>query len=308
MAIPPHRRRAQQRRRVVALRHSFKIVAIAPFVAFLLVFAGYPLIRIVQMAFSNVDTKGGGLSLTFVGMDNFVKGFINQQFRESLFVSVQFIVLSTVISVLFGLALAIFTDRATLLQGLARNVLVWPSIIAPVVVSVLWVLVLNSQVGVLNKILLSLSLPEQGWLGSGTGAMLSIVAVDVWHWTPVVFLLLYTALKAIDASLLEAAHVDGASDWQMTRYILLPLLTPALIAAVAVRIVMGVKVFDEMYLLTHGGPGTSTQVVSLFIRGVVFDNVDLGFGSALSLMVVVLVLLVVIVILTTRRLVSGGQK
>lgn len=303
MTIAPQRRRG-----VAALRPSFRIVAIGPFVLFLLVFVGYPLVQIVQMAFSKVNLKGGGLTLTFAGMDNFVKGFASQQFRESLVVSVKFIALSTVISVLLGLVLAILTDRATVLQGVARNVLIWPAVIAPVVVSVLWVLVLNPQVGVLNKILLSLSLPTQGWLGTGTGAMLSIVAVDVWHWTPVVFLLLYTALKAIDVSLLEAAHVDGASSWQMNRHIVVPLLGPALMAAVAVRIVMGVKVFDEMYLLTHGGPGTSTQVVSLYIRGVVFDSVDLGLGSALSLMVVVFVLLTVVVILTTRRLVNGGQK
>jgi multiple sugar transport system permease protein len=170
----------------------------------------------------------------------------------------------------------------------------------------IWLLVLSPSIGALNKLLAGNGLPAQGWLGSEFGAMGSIVFVDVWHWTPVVFLLVYTALRAIDHELLEAARMDGASESQTFWRVILPLLTPALIAAALIRIVMGVKAFDEMYLLTRGGPGDATTLVSLHVRNVFFDRLDVGYGAALSLVVVVAAAAVVVVFFSTRRLARRG--
>ncbi|MHB1009260.1 MAG: carbohydrate ABC transporter permease [Propionibacteriaceae bacterium] len=128
-----------------------------------------------------------------------------------------------------------------------------------------------------------------------------MIGVDVWHWTPLVYLLVYSALKGIDPEILEAAALDGASALGAVRHVVLPMLAPALLASLALRTVMGVKVFDEMYLLTRGGPGDSTTIISLLIRGIVFDDVDLGYGSAVSLVTVGSVLLVAMLILTARR-------
>jgi multiple sugar transport system permease protein len=94
--------------------------------------------------------------------------------------------------------------------------------------------------------------------------------------------------------------VDGATTWQSVRYVVIPLLVPALTAAAVVRVVMGVKVFDEMYLLTHGGPGTSTTIISLLIRGIVFDDIDLGYGSAVSLLTIAFIALVAVFVVVTR--------
>lgn len=279
----------------------FRTLSLLPFLVIVILFGLYPFARVILMSFSRVDVMGGGMRTSWVGADNFVRALGSAAVRHSLVITFIFVVASTVLSVVLGTATAILTDRATRLQRLAQNILVWPAIMAPVVVSVLWVLILNPQIGVLNTLLGTLGLPEQGLLGSGTGAMAAVIGVDVWHWTPLVYLLVYSALKGIDPEILEAAALDGASTARAARHVVLPMLAPALLAAVALRTIMGVKVFDEMYLLTRGGPGDSTTIISLLIRGIVFDDVDLGYGSAVSLVTVGSVLVVAMLILTGRR-------
>lgn len=279
----------------------FRTLSLLPFIVIVVLFGLYPFARVVVMSFSRVVVMGGGMRTSWVGAENFVRAFGSAAVRHSLVITFIFVVASTILSVALGTATAILTDRATRLQRLAQNVLVWPAIIAPVVVSVLWVLILNPQIGVLNTILGSLGLPQQGLLGSGTGALAAVIGVDVWHWTPLVYLLVYSALKGIDPEILEAAALDGASAIGAVRHVVLPMLAPALLASLVLRTVMGVKVFDEMYLLTRGGPGDSTTIISLLIRGIVFDDVDLGYGSAVSLVTVGSVLVVAMLILTARR-------
>lgn len=285
---------------------AFRFVALAPFVVVVVVFALVPLAMVVRMAFSDVSVSGGGMAFRFVGLDQLARAFGNERFGHSLVITAAFVAVTAVGSVLLGGGLAILAARAVVMRRLAMTVLVWPAIIAPVVVSVLWVLILSPQIGLWNKVSGLLGLPPQGWLGDPVGAMVSIILVDLWHWTPLVFLIVYTAMTGIDEQVLEAAQIDGAGEWQTTRHIVVPLLRPALAAALALRVVMGVKVFDEMYLLTRGGPGDSTMVVSLLIRSVVFDEVDLGYGSALSLVTVAVVCLAAAAIAIARS--AAGRR
>ncbi len=279
----------------------FRTLSLLPFVIVVVLFGLYPFARVIVMSFSRVVVMGGGMRTSWAGADNFVRAIGSPEVRHSLVITFIFVVSSTILSVALGTATAILTDRATRLQRIAQNILVWPAIIAPVVVSVLWVLILNPQIGVLNTLLATLGLPQQGWLGSGTGALAAVIGVDVWHWTPLVYLLVYSALKGIDPEILEAAALDGASAVGAVRHVVLPMLAPALLASLALRTVMGVKVFDEMYLLTRGGPGDSTTIISLLIRGIVFDDVDLGYGSAVSLVTVGAVLVAAMLIVTARH-------
>lgn len=280
---------------------SFRWIALAPLLVFVAAFAVYPMIELVRMSLSRVDLQGGQFGYVSAGLANFRREAASPLFWSSVQRSVVFIVLTTLITVVAGTALALLTDRAVATRRLAQNVLLWPAVIAPVVISAMWLLILSPQIGLLNKLAALAGSGGQQWLGSPTGAFASIVAVDVWHWTPVVYLLVYTAMKGIDPSIIEAARVDGAGEGALTRHIVLPLLLPAVAAAAAVRVVMGVKVFDEMYLLTRGGPGTSTMVISLYIRQEFFDQLHFGQGAAASVMVVVGVLLAAALVAVGRR-------
>jgi multiple sugar transport system permease protein len=212
------------------------------------------------------------------------------------------------LSVAIGLALALLVDRAVILLPIARNALVWPAVVTPVVVSVIWLLILSPTVGVLNKALESLGLPAQGWINSGFGAFSAVVVIDVWHWTPLVFLFIYTALKGISPELYEAARTDGATERQTLFHVTLPLLRPALAIIMLLRTVQGVKAFDEMFLLTHGGPNNATNLISLRIRSLFFDQLNFGSAAATSLYAVIAVLLVVAVAVLIRNLRKGRVR
>lgn len=299
--------RAPDRRRPHNLS-AFKILSLLPLVLVLVLLVAFPIGQMIWMSFGDVRLAAGDMVWDFAGLANYERMLGDETFRVSLWNSLVFIFFTVVISVVLGIALALAADRLVRGQKLVQNVLLWPAILAPVVISVAWLLILSPQVGLLNKILRSVGASPQTWLGEPFGAMASVIAVDVWHWTPIVFLLIYTALRSLDSSVLEAASIDGANYVATVRYIVLPLLAPAILGAVAIRVLMGVKVFDEMYLLTFGGPGTATTVISIYLRSVFFESFQYGFGSALSVTVVVLVLLAALVVLGVRRLVRGVRR
>jgi multiple sugar transport system permease protein len=189
---------------------------------------------------------------------------------------------------------------------MAKNVLLWPAVVAPVVVSVVWWLVLSGEFGTLNRMLAVAGMPAQNWLASHTYALPALALVDVWHWTPIVFIVVYAALRNVDEALLEAGRVDGASEARLIWHIVLPVLRPAIAAAGLLRVIMGLKVFDEMHLLTGGGPGLSTTVISIYIRDVFFGRFDMGYGAALGTTVVVCVGIVAAATAVVRGLAARG--
>jgi multiple sugar transport system permease protein len=284
-AVRPARARATRR----AAGRGFRLLSVLPLVAFLLIFAAYPLLQLVQMSVSDVTIQGGTFVSRYSGLSNYTAFLGDGLARYSLLITVVFIAVTVPATVILGLLLAILVHRSVLLSGLARSLLLWPALIAPVVVSVIWWLILTPNFGTLNKLLDTVGIAPQGWLGSPTGAVVAIMVVDVWHWTPLVFVLLYTAIQGVDPELLEAGRVDGANDVQVYRHVVLPLLMPAVAAAALIRLTMGAKAFDEMYVLTQGGPGNATTLISLYIRNVFFDQLKLGYGAAVSIIVILAV-------------------
>ncbi len=262
------------------------LLALAPFAILIAVLGAYPAVQVVRMSFSDVAVRYGAFEWAFAGFDNFADLATDPIAGESVRATVLFTFGALPLTLVLGTLLALAVERSRWLGGLARTALLWPVVMTPVVISVLWLLLLSPTIGAVNRVLDSLGLPEQGWLGSGTGAMLSVIAVDVWHWTPLVFLIVYTALRNVDASVVEAARLDGAGESRLIWHVILPMVAPAIAAAAVIRLVMCVKAFDEMYLLTRGGPDSATTLVSLHIRTLVFDERALGTGAAFSLLVV----------------------
>ncbi len=277
------------------------ILALLPFVAFLAVFALYPLYELGRLAFSETSVEGGVFVSEWAGLENFGRVFADPAAGQSAAITALFIVVVVTATVVLGLATALLAHRSVWLSGIARNVLIWPAVITPVVVSVMWLMVLSPTVGGLNKLLGTLGLPTQGWLNSGPGAFFSVVVVDVWHWSPVVFLFMFTALRGLDTDVLEAARVDGATEAQVFWRIVLPLLRPTLVIVILLRLVMSIKAFDEMYLLTGGGPAGATNLISLHIRATFFDRLDFGYAAALSIIIVVATLGSVGIAMGARR-------
>ena len=281
------------------------VIALLPFVLFCLALGALPFARVIQMALSTVNLGATGFSFDWAGIGNFQAVLASKDAWEALGNTAVFILATMTGSIVAGLILALLVNRAVVMLPIARNVLIWPAVVAPVVVSLIWLLILSPTAGGLNKLLETFGLPGQAWLDTGPGAMLSLIAVDIWHWTPVVFLFIYTALQSISEELLEAARMDGASERQILQRVILPLLAPAIGAVALVRVVMGVKVFDEMYLLTSGGPNGATTLVSQRIQLWFFQDLNYGEAAAFSILVVTITIAILLLALFTRSRMAG---
>lgn len=275
-------------------------LAMLPFLLFCVAMAVIPLTQVLRMSFSSIALGSAGFNYSWNGLHNFLTVLAEPDSWVAIGNTVVFVIATVLGSLLVGLGAALLVYRAVVLLPVARNVLIWPAVIAPVVVSLMWLLILSPTAGGLNKLLETFGVPEQGWLNSGTGAMGSVIVVDIWHWSPVVFLFLYTALQSMGEEILEAGRVDGASEPQLLRAVILPMITPAIAAVAVVRVIMGVKAFDEMYLLTAGGPDGATTLVSQRIQVWFFNDLRFGEASAFSLVVVLLTGLVLATFLVIR--------
>ena len=287
---------------------KWAILSVAPFAIFVIVFAAYPMVEMIRMSVSAVDIVDGQFAITPTGLGNFREVFLDADAWHSMRVNAVFVAASVVVSLVLGIALAFVVDRSSIMHHIARNVLIWPAVVTPVVVSLVWLLVISPTAGGLNKFLEYFGLPGQSWLNSESGALASAIGVDVWHWTPIVFLFTYTALTNIDREVVQAARVDGASEWQVRRLIMLPMIRGTLIGLLLVRVVQGVKAFDEIYLLTQGGPNGATELISLYIRTVFFDRLEYGYASALSLTVVIITVAIVGISVGVRQLRKKGAR
>jgi multiple sugar transport system permease protein len=201
-----------------------------------------------------------------------------------------FVVAAVAIEMVLGLALALLVAGVTRGKGLIRTVMILPILVPPVAIGSMWKLLYNYDFGIFNAALVWLGLPPANWLGSTSLALWSVIAVDVWHWVPFVFLILFAAVEALPVDVLEAARVDGATRGQVLRRVTLPLLKPAIVVALLFRTILAFKVFDEVYLLTSGGPGTSTELVTLHLYKVFFEQNQLGYGALLSLALIAAIL------------------
>ena len=274
-------------------RRANAVIALLPFVAFLAIFAIYPLYEMVRLSFMRTEVFDGEFLSEFNGLDNFRKIPDDPQAINAIKVTLLFSLLCVIFTIILGIAGALMVQSSKIFKNWARNIFVWPAVVAPVVVSVMWLLILDPTVGLVNKILQSLGQQPQIWLDSKTGAFMSVVVVDVWHWTPVVFLFIYAGLNGINQEIIEAARVDGASERQIVRGIILPILLPTIAVIALLRTIMSIKAFDEMYLLTKGGPEGATSLISLHIRKIFVEVLDFGYASALSLCIVAVLALAV---------------
>jgi multiple sugar transport system permease protein len=187
-----------------------------------------------------------------------------------------------------------------------RMVFILPLLIPGIVVGAIWKLFLNPDFGFLNQILDFIWLDPVDWLGDGATALLSVIIVDVWHWTPFCFLLLLAGIEGLPQDIYESAKVDGARPLQQLAWITVPLMLPTIAVTAVFRFIVAFKVFDEVYLLTGGGPGTATEVISFTIYQRFFTEDRAGFGSAISIAVIFLVCLMLVVALAARKRLSGS--
>lgn len=280
-----------------AVNRTFRHWSLLPAVLLFGALTLYPLLNLVRMSVSTIEFSQGAEIWTYAPRQNFDALAHDDILRPAVTNTLVFVAVSVAIEMLLGLALAIAVAGVRGKRWV-RTLLILPILVPPVAIGSMWKLMYNYDFGIFNQALVGLGLAPVNWLGSTSLALASVIAVDVWHWVPFVFLILFAAVEGLPVELLEAARVDGATRWQAVRLIIVPLLRPAIVVALLFRTILAFKVFDEVYLLTAGGPGTSTELINLHLYKVFFEQNQLGYGALLSLAVIAAI---VALLLVSRR-------
>ena len=224
----------------------------------------------------------------FVGLDNYADALVDPRFTAALGHTAIFAIGAVTLELVFGLMLALALNRAYRGRGVVRAAVLIPWAIPTVVAALVWSFMFQPA-GITNQMLQSVGAihEPQAWFNTAVGAWTPVILSDVWKTTPFVALLLLAGLQNIDDSLLEAATVDGASAWQRLWSVTLPLLQPTIAVALLFRLLDAFRVFDLIYVLTGGGPGTSTEPIAFYTFTTLLQNLRFGYGSALSALIFV---------------------
>ncbi len=232
--------------------------------------------------------------LSFRGLGNYVDAFKDPRFLNALIITFIFVGSAVSLEFLLGLGIALLVNRDFWLKRVIVSLIYIPMIMAPIAVALMWRMLYNAQYGPVNYFFLHLNLIGRkiAWLAETKHALQSLIVVDMWQWTPFMFLVLYAGLQSVPPELMEAARIDGASRWQVFRHISFPSLFPFIILAFLFRIIDAFKIFDAVSVLTKGGPGTSTEVVSWLGYLTGFTYFRLGYAAAMAMILFVTVLVI----------------
>jgi ABC-type sugar transport system permease subunit len=234
------------------------------------------------------DLRMPWLGRPFVGWGNYVEVTSDPRFWSALGRTTSFALVTVALELAAGLVLALMLDRIVRGRGLVRTIVILPWAIPTVVAALVWRFIFESPGGLATAALAEIGVAAPTWFADEFAAWVPLVLADVWKTTPFVALLLLAGLQNIDRSLYEAADVDGAGPWQQFINITLPLLRPALLVAALFRALDAFRVFDVMFVMTGGGPGTATETVAMYTFSTLLQHLRFGYGAALSVIAFVL--------------------
>ncbi|HAK61248.1 MAG TPA: ABC transporter permease [Nitrospiraceae bacterium] len=237
----------------------------------------------------------------FVGLENYLFLVRDDRFWNALGNTAYFTLFSVVLELVLGLSIAMLLHREFRFKGFVRAVVLIPWAIPTVVSAKMWEWMYNTDFGILNYLLGA----EVNWLGSPLWALNAAVFMDVWKTTPFVAILLMAGLQVIPRELSQAARIDGAGSWDVFRKVTLPLLKPVILVVLIFRTLDAFRVFDSVYVLTGGGPANTTETLSIYAYKVLFQTLQFGYGSTLSVVVFLCVGMISVVYI---KLLSKGTK
>ena len=238
---------------------------------------------------------------TFTGLDNYLNLLSDQRFLESILHTFYFTVLAVVLPVIFGVFSAVIFHQRFPWRGVLRAVFIMPMMATPVAVALVWTMMFHPQLGVLNYLLTSIGIPEQLWVYDQATVIPSLVMVEVWHWTPLVMLIVLGGLAALPTEPYESALIDGANQWQMFWHITLPLVMPFIMVAIIIRTIDALKAFDTIFVITQGGPGTASETINIYLYLQAFSFYNIGHASAVVVVFFVLIVILSLLLLYVRQ-------
>jgi multiple sugar transport system permease protein len=262
----------------------FKYVLLGPPIFILAVTALYPIIFALIVSFRDWRLARSLTPGDFVGFDNYIRAFSDARFLNAIIVTLKFVLISVPLSMILGLAMALLLQRRTWLNTFTKTLLILPFGVAPVLKGHSWRFMMDTQYGIFDKMIDTLIPPLANvvWLQEPFWALVLLAITEVWGWAPLIALMFLGALGTINHEILDAAKVDGATEWQGFWRVTLPMLSPLILLITLLRIISSLRMFDQVVTLTGGGPGDSTQTLNYFVYEAGFRFFDFGYSAALA--------------------------
>lgn len=253
----------------------------------ILIYIGFSIIPIFMSFYYSLMSWNGFSDMEFVGMANFTKLFADRLFWSSIINNIYIIIASAVGQLSIGLFLALLLNRKLKGAKLFRTIGFIPVILSSVVVALTWNLIYNSETGLLNELLRLIGLDSfaLNWLGDQKIAMLSVSVTIIWQFIGLYFIIFLAGLQNIPTEILEAAKIDGASEWKQTWKITIPMLKETIFAALILAISGSMKSFDQIFVMTNGGPAHATEVSAIYMYNKTFQSLQFGYGSSIAVMI-----------------------
>jgi multiple sugar transport system permease protein len=269
-----------------------------PAAAIVLLVILFPWVFTIFMSLHDWKVTG---DIPFVGLANYAKMLRDGRFLWAIIRTIWFTAGTTIAPMVLGVWAAVCFASEFKLRGLARTLFVLPMMATPVAIALVWTMMFHPQLGVLNYLLTSVGLPPSSWVYSSSTVIPTLIMVETWQWTPLVMLIVLGGIAALPTEPYESAQIDGATTWQMFRYITLPLIMPFLFIAAMIRCIDAVKSFDIIFAITQGGPGTASETINIYLYSVAFVYYDLGYASAIALVFFALIVALTAVLLILRK-------
>jgi len=230
---------------------------------------------------------------SFVGLRNYFESVSNEKFIHSAIVTIVFVILVVLFEFIIGFLIAILLNQVERFRNIYYFILLIPLLINPIVVGLIWRMFLHPQLGILNYLISLVGIDPINWLGDPQNAFITIIFVDIWHQVSFMIILLLAGLASIPEEPYEAARVDGANAFQQFRDITLPYMRPVIIITLLIRLIFALKTYDLIYIMTKGGPGDATDLISYYIYRSAFIGLDLGQAASMSVILLLIVCLII---------------
>jgi multiple sugar transport system permease protein len=261
---------------------SFGVRMMLPALLLLAALSIFPFLFIVWMSFNEVSPIGG-LSFQWAGLENWVNLFADPAVRSSWVLSAIYFVATVGLEMFLGMAVALLIHEIVWGKNLALSLFLMPIFIAPVMVGLLGRFLVDPTYGLYAWVLNATGIFMKNILGSGESALVAVILMDVWEWTPLVTIIVLAGLSSMPDEVIQAARVDGASYWQRLRYIVMPLISGVVIVALLVRSMDAIRFFDIIFITTNGGPADATKIIPIRLYETAFRFFDLGYAAAIGL-------------------------
>jgi len=281
--------RGNHGRSIAAQDRLFGLLVSAPGLTALLLVILFPILFTIFTSFHDYTLIHPNFE-TATGLDKYTEAVAEEYLHTSIWVTVKFVIASVVIEFVIGFTVALMLNTVQRFKTIYYFILLMPLLINPVVVGLVWRMLLHTELGIVNYVIGRIGIPPVNWLGDADVAFWTVVLVDIWHQVSFMAILLLAGLSALPREPYEAARMDGASALRCFFHITLPLMRPVITVALLLRMIFAIKTFDIVFIMTKGGPGTATDLISYYIYRAAFFGLDISKASAMSVLLLIAVL------------------